>query len=540
MFAGCNLIEINKYKYYSQKVATVSIKDGYGSEYDSYKKTYTKKDLLNAYYNYAYQYVSQGQLDAEAGVEYAMDNMINSDILYNFIKTNYFDINKLSYTDADKNDVKLQAFDNMQDSIYQIEEEIFEEWDVDYLSEDELTNEEVESLRASYTEYIPSVEYIEETNKVVLRENTNRVHDTRVATEHFVQEIRNEEVSREAYTRYVKQLQDAAKAEGVSTKEADVILAEENRLIDIYTRAKYLEIFEDWYNLNYNFTYDSVDGVYVLNDDILDEVVNTYKQEFEVQKDMYENDKDAYHKAMGGDDISKIYYHHSNEYVYVSHILLKFSDSQIAQIEDLDKKLEKKLISQERYDELVNDIANRTVVTYEIDGKTYTSSALKVYEKINNYVDRGENATERAKFFNDMIYIYNDDEGIMNKDFAYVVNLDTNVTDKMVKPFADKAREMHAEGEVGDVSNMVITEYGVHIMFYAGEVKNVVDDIDSLTFAELIQQKTQISSNKSLFDILYDGISTENYNTAASGYVSDIREVIKIDYFKKAYKDLYK
>lgn len=542
MFAGCNLVEINKYKYYSQKVATVSVKDGYGEEYDAYKKTYTKKDLLNAYYNYAYSYVSQGQIDAKTGIDYAMSNMINSDILYTYIKTNYFDNPNydVEFTDADKNDAKLEAFDSMQDSIYELEEEIFEEWGMEYLSEDELSEEEVESLRASYDEYSSQLEYIEEYDKIVLKDSANRVHDKRVAPEHFVQVVRDEEVSKEAYTRYIKQLQDNAKAEGVSTDETTVLHNEETRLIDLYTRSKYLEIFEDWYNKYYNFTFDSTIGKYVLNDDILESVIQTFKQDYDAQKDEYEDDMDAYHEAMAGDDISGMYYHHSGEYVYVSHILLKFSDAQTAKIDELDKKLEKGLISESRYNELVKDIANRTVVTYEMDGGTYTSNAVNVYNKIANYVNRGADATEKAKLFNDMIYIYNDDEGIMNSDFAYVVNIDENVEDKMVKPFANKAREMYHTGSVGDISDMVITDYGVHIIFYAGEVKSVVNDINTLTASDLFNTKTQLSSNKSLFDVLYDDISNSAYNTSANNFIIEVRKALDIEYFKNAYKDLYK
>lgn len=542
MFAGCNLVEINKYKYYSQKVATVSVKDGYGEEYDAYKKTYTKKDLLNAYYNYAYSYVSQGQIDAETGINYAMSNMINSDILYTYIKTNYFDNPNynVEFTDADKNDAKLEAFDSMQDSIYELEEEIFEEWGMEYLSEDELSEEEVESLRASYDEYSSQLEYIEEYDKIVLKDSADRVHDKRVAPEHFTQVVRDEEVSKEAYTRYIKQLQDNAKAEGVSTDETTVLHNEETRLIDLYTRSKYLEIFEDWYNKYYNFTYDTAINKYVLNDDILESVIQTFEQDYNTQKDEYEDDMDAYHEAMAGDDISGMYYHHSGEYVYVSHILLKFSDAQTAKIDELDKKLEKGLISESRYNELVKDIANRTVVTYEMNGETYTSNAVNVYNKIASYVNRGADATEKAKLFNDMIYIYNDDEGIMNSDFAYVVNIDENVEDKMVKPFANKAREMYHNGSVGDISDMVITDYGVHIIFYAGEVKSVVNDINTLTASDLFNTKTQLSSNKSLFDVLYDDISNSAYNTSANNFIVEVRKALDIEYFKSAYKDLYK
>ena len=118
-------------------------------------------------------------------------------------------------------------------------------------------------------------------------------------------------------------------------------------------------------------------------------------------------------------------------------------------------------------------------------------------------------------------------------------DFDTEVDDKMVKPFADKAREMHNTGKVGDMSDMVITEYGVHIMFYAGDVESVVNDVNALTFGDLIKQKTQLSSEKSLFDMVYDEISNEAYDASASGYVASVRKALKIEDYKNAYKDMY-
>lgn len=561
MFAGCNLIEINKQKYYNEPVVIVSLQDGYGQEYKSYEKTYTKKDLLNAYYNYSYNYVSQGQMtDLEYAMDYAINNMVNADLLYNYVKLNYYDnpAYDLDFTDADKNDAKLEAFDSIQNEIFTIEGEVFEEWDIEFTDSDELSEEEVKTLRASYTSYAPSVVVQEINGKevIVLNETEVEAHDTRVAPEHFVQEIRNKEVSREAYTRYIKKLQDAAKVEGLDSDEKTVLYNEEQRLIDSYTRSKYLEKFENWYNKYYNFTYDSVNKVYVLNENIQEQIVESYKQEYIEQKDIYSNDESAYHTAMAGDKVGDVRYHENsgNEYVYVSHILLKFSDAQVKEIEELDTKLENGIITQERYDDLVQDIANRTVVKYEIDGKTYNSTADKVYNKISNYVNTGDailsdpNAdedekqialVEKAKRFNDMLYLYNDDEGIMNADYAYVVNLDTSVTDKMVKPFADKARAMHADGVLGAMSDMVITEYGVHIMFYCGEVKNVVDDIDTLTAIDLIKYNTQLSSAKSLFSLEYDELTNDKYSTSATNFILDCRsKIVNIEKIKDNYKDL--
>ncbi len=570
MFAGCNLIEINKAKYYNQIVISVELKDGYGEDYNDYIEKYTKKDLINAYYNYAYNYVSNGQIKANEGMNYAINNMVNVDLLYKYIKKNYFDNPNydIQFTDADRNEVKLKVYDAIQEQITSLEKEVYEEWNYNYTNQDDLSEDKVESLRKAYEAYDSKVLMTNIKVDVVVEGSTTEVekqaiilnpnqltktYDTRVAGDTFKQQISDPEVSKEAYTRYIKQLQEAAKAEGAKTGEQEVLNAEIERLTKSYTRSEYISIFEKWYNINYNFTYNAKNNVYVLNDSVKQAVVDYFKERYTAQKNQYENDESAYHTAMAGDSIDDIYYHYNsgNEYMYVSHILMKFSDAQKAEITELKNKLSAHKITQENYDARVKEIANRTVVTYEIDGKKYTSNALEVTNKIKNYVNKaqykgktGEELelalNERAKLFNDMIYLYNDDEGIMNKDFAYVVNLDTEVKDKMVKEFADTARKLNKEQEEGALSDMVITEYGVHILYHAGIVKNVVSDINSLTAEDLMSVKTQRSSNKTIFAKIYDTVATENYKTAASNFVSNCFEFVNIVKYENRYKDLTK
>ncbi len=570
MFAGCNLIEINKAKYYNQIVISVELKDGYGEDYNDYIEKYTKKDLINAYYNYAYNYVSNGQIKASEGMNYAINNMVNVDLLYKYIKKNYFDNPNydIQFTDADRNEVKLKVYDAIQEQITSLEKEVYEEWNYNYTNQDDLSEDKVESLRKAYEAYDSKVLMTNIKVDVVVEGSTTEVekqaiilnpnqltktYDTRVAGDTFKQQISDPEVSKEAYTRYIKQLQEAAKAEGAKTGEQEVLNAEIERLTKSYTRSEYISIFEKWYNINYNFTYNAKNNVYVLNDSVKQAVVDYFKERYTAQKNQYENDESAYHTAMAGDSIDDIYYHYNsgNEYMYVSHILMKFSDAQKAEITELKNKLSAHKITQENYDARVKEIANRTVVTYEIDGKKYTSNALEVTNKIKNYVNKaqykgktGEELelalNERAKLFNDMIYLYNDDEGIMNKDFAYVVNLDTEVKDKMVKEFADTARKLNKEQEEGALSDMVITEYGVHILYHAGIVKNVVSDINSLTAEDLMSVKTQRSSNKTIFAKIYDTVATENYKTAASNFVSNCFEFVNIVKYENRYKDLTK
>ena len=406
MFAGCNLIEINKAKYYNQIVISVELKDGYGEDYNDYIEKYTKKDLINAYYNYAYNYVSNGQIKASEGMNYAINNMVNVDLLYKYIKKNYFDNPNydIQFTDADRNEVKLKVYDAIQEQITSLEKEVYEEWNYNYTNQDDLSEDKVESLRKAYEAYDSKVLMTNIKVDVVVEGSTTEVekqaiilnpnqltktYDTRVAGDTFKQQISDPEVSKEAYTRYIKQLQEAAKAEGAKTGEQEVLNAEIERLTKSYTRSEYISIFEKWYNINYNFTYNAKNNVYVLNDSVKQAVVDYFKERYTAQKNQYENDESAYHTAMAGDSIDDIYYHYNsgNEYMYVSHILMKFSDAQKAEITELKNKLSAHKITQENYDARVKEIANRTVVTYEIDGKKYTSNALEVTNKIKKFLN---------------------------------------------------------------------------------------------------------------------------------------------------------
>ena len=145
------------------------------------------------------------------------------------------------------------------------------------------------------------------------------------------------------------------------------------------------------------------------------------------------------------------------------------------------------------------------------------------------------------------MYRFNDDEGNMNADFYYVVNLDPTVEDQMVKEFADTARSLHSEVGEGGVSKMIITEYGYHILFDAGAVKNITEDIDTLTYEDLFRTYTNASESKDLFNYFYKKLSLDSnaYNNRSQQLIDDIftrlkEEDITIKYYESRYADLWK
>ncbi len=550
LLTGCSWAQIDNAKYYNQIVASVG------------EREFTKKELLEAFNNYGYQYYQNYGYDMEKAVEATLDSMIDRALLLEEVKK------VITLTDIEKLEVKKEAFDYMQGSIDSHEEAVRKEWDME-ISEPE-SSEEESSLRTNEEKYdAPTVyedgvvSYPEEEKETIFVGNmTSDTHFTKA--EQRVSETR---VSNEAWTRYVKNLQDAAETEGRDTSESAVLLYEEERLISLLEANKYLEKFQEEFAKNAGVETDLV--------------LNYYRENYISQMNTFnaEDGESLYHEAMKEASSKYVYYHPNsgNEYVNVKHILIKFSDSQTSEITSLKKQygivaqsdLEEGESADEinnanpRYQEYLNrykEIVSRTTSTFELDGETYTWTYNQVYNYVKSHVtseslDAETRHYELASKFDDLIYVFNDDDGMFNSEFDYVVNLDTNVTDQMVKPFADGVRALDTSNGGAGVGamDMVETEYGFHIIFHDGVAKNLVSEgnINNITDENLLEllctTMTSPDSDKSLFNYIYDTIGLTNsetaYNNMTTELIANIRTRLKnegvvIKYYVNNYKDL--
>ena len=217
------------------------------------------------------------------------------------------------------------------------------------------------------------------------------------------------------------------------------------------------------------------------------------------------------------------------------------------------------------YKAKLQSIINQTTSKFEMDGETYTWNALteskdengNIQPSIYDYVESqitGVTLAEKCAQFNKLIYIFNDDPGIMNSEFDYVVNLDTKVTDQMVKPFADGVRALDASngGEGAGSMSYIVSSYGIHIIFHAGNATNLIeeDNVSNIDRADLLRKLcttyTTPESNKSIFNMLYDKLALDSnaYNIKSQSDISTERTKlannnITIDYYEKNYKDLW-
>lgn len=507
VFAGCSLVQLNASKYYKQTVAEIVY---------SKDKTYefTMEDLLQAYNNYGYQLAqnnsssssSSSSMTSEEILTKTAELMVQRHLLVEMIKEELGDLST-----EEKNYIKRQTYDSINSQLASLEDTIRVEWDRK-ISEDETKEDESTSLRASYTVYEPTVEKVVEEKEV--NGTTKLVTELKRVTDdeeidgtdpgEFKQVITDEDISKEAWKRYMKTLQDNNENLGKKYSDEKAFEKEIDRIYNLLVENRYISKYQTAITNGLEITAEAA--------------VESYKEKYKRDYEKYANDEAAYHSAMS-EDASSVYYHPNsgNEYIYVTHILFKFSDEQTAEISNLKKLYQSNSISKEVYEARLEEVQSleNTVVKYEENGVTKTTSAALAYQDVLNNVgkyDKDIQFEARAKEFNTYIYKYNDDEDIMNKDFAYVVNLDTSVTDKMVKSFADESRRLQKEEGIGAMSKPILTDYGYHVILNLGPVKNVVEyeNIDNITWETLYNVKTQPSSEKTLFHVEYDAINTDS------------------------------
>lgn len=512
---SCNLVEINRKDYYSQIVATAGDLE------------FTKLELINEFYNTGYSYYQQGYTIAQS-VEIAKNAMIQRALLVEKIKE-VIDITPY------ESEIRYNAFKAMQDSIDTLEEEVRDERGIknDFPDEEEAT-----STRAQKEEYETKFNYTyntttrkyELTRKIADRE----VFDKTVSA-HFVQKISETDISAEAYSRYIKTLQSSAKNEGRSTTEADVLKYEEERLIKVYTQNMYLELYEAQFMKDLPIDTDAV--------------VNYYKEQYLAQYADYSNTVANYDTAMKSRNSTYVFYNpvESDGYVYVNHILVSFSDEQKAEIAILDTKLSNKLISKADYDKAVALITSKTTTTYvengeEIEGVTVN----EVFNRVKNYVGSANNIVDKAKRFEEMMYLFNDDTGNMNTDFYYAIPLDESVSSSYAESFVAGARDLYNNYSQGDVYyKLVQTTYGYHIMFYMDSATNLVskNNISNITYETLMNTTVNPSSDKTLFEYFYDLLKLDEqddskYTEHTQNLVNEALNEYQVTVYSYKYSDI--
>ena len=153
-------------------------------------------------------------------------------------------------------------------------------------------------------------------------------------------------------------------------------------------------------------------------------------------------------------------------------------------------------------------------------------------------------------------YLYNDEDTYKGADYNAVFGVDAN--GKAITPDAYNADEIkeaietlydNGNAQVGDFSEVVQTEDGFYIFFFAGKIDNLFNvtgaDFDATADKDnilaLAKTKINVFSNKTLLDVLFDELDSNNFSVFQTMDMNNLRSKTKsIKIHKENIKDLYK
>lgn len=560
LVSGCSLVTLNNTKYYNAVAAQITYKDGYQIKI-------TRKQLRDAYTKYGFsQYVSNGASQEEAyeatldylvskklAIRDAEKNARNTPAPEGDSKTNEDDV----LTVKEKNYLFEKTFEAMQSNLE------------GYISKTSGSDSEGESLKIKEYEKQAYLKYdYDETTgtwdcKIELVDSqlsdvesfsptdTSRNYDVENEEDKEIlfttfQALKTDTAHTDAYIEYLKIIKQSEKGFNLSTDAKSVFMREIDRVYKILYENLMVDKYEDYY-MGEN------SGVTV------DKILDTYSNKVRTSYAKYTASTNTSYI----DDIknnSDIYYFRDSENehaFYVSHILLKFDETQQGQYTALKAEVDGgyKNSDPDKTDKAIENLYTdlKAQVRKQLsDGSWVVDTDVSKTENAPNaqgVLDiikantKNKTAQEKVDEFTKLIYTYNEDDGIMEAEQNYVVAVDYSTPDteagtsytlysSWVDSFENAAYELYdgGNGQVGDIyDGLIKSEYGIHLMMYIGEAKNLFSGINQ-DFELKVGGDLLTGTKEEKFEYKYGNLD-KLYNAR-------INQSINKTYFDKFYEDL--
>lgn len=530
MLAGCDLFPRNNASYLNQTVITVNYNDGNKIEI-------SRREYQNAYNNYGASLISSNGYTEEQAKEATVNALVNRKVLLTEAKSNTTIANKVIAKDSE---ILYQTYKALISNANEYETAIREDWNMP------LANEMSEES-ASGTVYTP----YEKKAQVVLVKNDNeyeykikKLENNETAPRDFVfatiQQVKNrflnetknnEESSilREEYVRYLATLRSSQVALGTNYTDDKLIENEVRRIYDNLVDNEYISQYEELFSSNGDYSNVTVD-----------QVLRKYKSMISISNFKYTNDADKFNSDML-ENFKDVDYYVNDNYFYVAHILIKFNDEEQAKYDSLktaSNNGQGGTVSAEAYKTEKAKIYNnlKATVTNIETGEVVSSHSVLANDVLLEVQTALASATtneQKDEAFRKLMYKYNEDGGIMNADYPYIIGTNDS---KMVENFTNASRELNEAGEYGAISGLVESEYGLHIIYYMGKCTNpfTFGDNGNVTLRayyeeeetkngntvitrgsdviKLCETKLNNLNNKTLFDLVYEKLESDTYS----------------------------
>ena len=578
LLSGCAYFPVDMVKYYSDVVATV------GNE------KITRFDLLSAYNSYGYSYyVSQLGNTSEEALSSTLDLLINRSLILQYIKNDIKESTDSQYklNEYEVNEAWNDLFDYMDEQMENYTTEAKEILNIDDEADEEETTDEEETAYI-YTPYKKRAKIVQDeitgSVKIVVEEEKTptTVNDDELVLKsyrNFLTDYTNASVplalKEQYFSNYEQKL--TTETDRKVYNKALKLLSEDLLQYQYYLRDengnKYSTKTEDMISWLFERQYESqletayfekLQNIYIRNENLsVDKLTDKFKELYKADYDKYYDNESSYISKMteSGTEAYNVYYNMdttSEDLFYVYHILFGYNDEQKSYVEDLDKKLENKLISQEKYDEEIEKLSNNVIASIRneegLDSGNTVSVDSNLFAQIKNKIDTAGDDDDKIKAFNELMYKYSTDTATLTSSAsAYVIG---TTTSSMVDSFTEASRNLYndGQGKVGDLSGFVSSEYGLHLIMYAGKVENkfTINNIDNVVIdfsnseLNLYNMLYNRATNYTYFDMLFDkvypaesdGLFPES--NGYSDYETSLADMLKGQYKVTKYTDKIK
>lgn len=527
ILTGCNLFPTNQANYLSAPIVTFQTAEGENIKID-------KEDLITAFNSYGAELVNSYGYSIQDAIDATIEVLINREVMLLEAERT------ITLGNGDLNEIWDDAYDTIISNLSTYEELVIEQWKLNVPS----TLDEEEESETAYTPYKPQAEIDLQDGKYVIKLlNTNTSTNQNVdlyynegeeitslvnTVNDRLNNSANKDVLTEAKRQYVEALKESEEGRNLSTNSDEVFAREVERIYEAVKDNKYIELYSE-----------KLQGDNDISNITLSQVLRKLTADMLSSYTKYTLNATQFDTDML-DSRENVDYVVNNNYFYVNHILLKYDESSTTYLDELETLYKNGTISEKAYNDALEVEAEKIKATNIQTGKETNLSPMDIYDELVGLMT-GKSDEAKTQIFKDYIYTYNEDTGNMNADYCYVIGKDSS---RMVDTFTETSRKLwdNGKGEYGAI-DYCVSEYGVHIIFYAGPVTNAftisdpdnfnlnTDNMDELTEIVNTLENTYLNAfnNKTLFDKVYEELATDSYT---------IFETMNLDVLKKEIKNL--
>jgi len=586
VLAGCNLFDTNNYASLSSVVAT------------SGSIEITREQLINAYNSSGYYYDNYYGYTREEALKRTITDLVNRQYLLNYIAEQEKLDTRFSLTEKEKYDAIKETWDYVDSSIANYVKQVRKDLN---LSTTDLSTEDESSSSSSKSEYsaktVYSSKFEQETSGRIIKkvtEDNDYVPENKTIYDYRLKlSSTNKDYENLVWTKYITTLKKNQSSYNYSdTSDKATFNRELEKIYKTNIENAKLQKFEDIFKDNFGLDYDKDNDVYYVNNKTLLDIIEKYSSIYNSNKELYnlsytnniynldESSQNEFYNTVTNSSSRENYYFYGSPtddetLLTCVHILVKFTETQKNNIENYknDPLVQENLAallanekSQEKTLATERDAEGKEIEGSTIDVKTLFNKLSEEIDKITVPYSSSKYIEEVVKVFDKYIYTYNQDSGIMNAKFDYVVGTKTS---GMVASFTEVVRKLYNEGVADYSSKEVKADYnedvtlsfpkgvgyagaisapfleeasnysGYHIVLFTGTLKNTVADTLNAdnVYAKLGSIKTSYAYGQSIFENVYDKVAKDNYSKYQSNLLKTISK--DVNYNTGNFSDMY-